>query len=261
MFEGIRTAAGRFVLLGLFAALFEGFATGPRASAGLPVDAELVFAVDASDSMEDWEWRLEMAGIAAAFRSKPVQQVIASLPHQRIAVALLVWADARQQTDASGWSVIEGKASAEDFALTAGTWPRRASGGTGMGEGIAASVRLIERAPFVTSQRVIDVSGDGPEPLPLLTEHIVMMPGARAMAEKAHVTVNGLAILKDRSDLYEWYQDYVADGPGAFVMQVKDIKDFAAAFQQKLLRELQLTVSRTEGGGARQPGHAGPPAG
>jgi hypothetical protein len=45
------------------------------------------------------------------------------------------------------------------------------------------------------------------------------------------------------SRLYDWYQDNVADGPGAFVMKVKDINDFAPAFQQKLLRELQQDVA------------------
>jgi len=74
----------------------------------------------------------------------------------------------------------------------------------------------------------------------------VMMPEARALVEKAQVTVNGLAIFKDRPELYEWYQDNVAEGAGAFVMQIKDMKDFAPAFQQKLLRELQQDVAELE---------------
>jgi len=212
--------------------------------AGQPVDVALVFAVDASDSMEDWEWRLEMSGIAAAFRAKSVQQVIAALPHRRVAVALVVWADAGQRADVSDWSLVDGAASAEAFAVRAEGWPRRVSGGTGMGEGIAAAVRLIQRAPFDARRKVIDVSGDGPEPLPLLSEAIVLMPQARAMAEKAGVTVNGLAILKDRPDLFDWYQDYVAAGPGAFVMRIKDARDFAPAIEQKVLRELQLNIAR-----------------
>lgn len=223
---------------------------GPHMTAGLkaparntPVDVELVFAVDSSDSMEDWEWRLEMAGIAAAFRSKPVQDVIGSLPHGRVAVALLIWADATKPADASPWRVIEGKASAETFAAEVEGWPRRVGGGTGMGAGIAAAVRLIEASPFEASRRVVDVSGDGPEPLPLLTEYIIMMPEARALAERAGVTVNGLAILKDMSQLYEWYQFYVPVGAGAFVMQIKTVKDFAPAFEMKLLRELQTEVA------------------
>jgi len=221
-------------------------ASPSRGSAATAVDAELVFAVDASDSMEAWEWRLEMAGIAAAFRSKPVQQLIASLPHKRIAVALLVWADATQRADMSGWSIIDGKPAAESFALEMELWPRRVGGGTGMGAGIAAAVQMLQAAPFASTRQVIDVSGDGPEPLPLLTERIVMMPEARALVEKAQVTVNGLAIFKDRPELYEWYQDNVAEGAGAFVMQIKDMKDFAPAFQQKLLRELQQDVAELE---------------
>jgi len=223
------------------------------------VDAELVFAVDASESMEDWEWHLEMAGIAAAFRSGPVQEVIASLPHRRVAVALLVWADATQPTDASDWRVIDGKASADAFADEMAAWPRRVGGGTGMGAGIAASVRLIEAAGFSCGRKIIDVSGDGPEPLPFLTESIVMMPQARQIAERAHVTVNGLAIVKDRPDLYDWYQDYVASGPGAFIMQIKAVTDFAPAFQKKLLRELQQDVSRLSPDRSSAPGTPSPP--
>lgn len=227
-------------------ALLSGLSAGlsPLAAAAPPVDVELVFAVDASDSMEDWEWRLEMSGIAAAFRSKSVRQVIASLPHHQVAVALVVWADTGQRADVSDWTLVDGAATADDFAALAEAWPRRVGGGTGMGEGIAAAVRLIERAPFAAGRRIIDVSGDGPEPLPLLSEAIVLMPQARAMAERAHVTVNGLAILKDRPDLFDWYQDYVATGPGAFVMRIKDARDFAPAFEQKVLRELQLNVAQ-----------------
>jgi len=245
MWDCVRSNSNPLASWRTVAVLFAALIAAPIADAREQptVDAELVFAVDASDSMEDWEWRLEMAGIAAAFRAKPVQEVIASLPHRRIAVALLVWAEATRRPDATGWHLIEGKATAEAFAQEIETWPRRVGGGTGMGAGIGAAVRLVEAAPFVCDRRVIDVSGDGPEPLPLLTERIIMMPEARAMAEQAHVTVNGLAIIKDRSDLFDWYQDYVADGPGAFIMQIKAVSDFAPAFQQKLLRELQLEVA------------------
>jgi len=241
-----RTVACRAALPAIMLSLCLGASPVRAAGGGPAVDAELVFAVDASESMEDWEWRLEMAGIGAAFRSSAVQQVIASLPHRRIAVALVVWADATTPADISAWRLIDGGSSAVAFAGEMETWPRRVGGGTGMGAGIAASVRLIEAAPFRCDRRIIDVSGDGPEPLAITSEAYPRMPEARALAERAQVTVNGLAIVKDRPDLYDWYQDYVADGPGAFIMQIKDVKDFAAAFQKKLLRELQQDVSRLE---------------
>ena len=84
------------------------------------------------------------------------------------------------------------------------------------------------------------------EPLPLLTSNVVRMPDARAMATKAGVTINGLAIVKSAPDLYDWYVDVVMSGPGAFVLQVKEMRDFGKAFQQKLLRELQLDVAELE---------------
>lgn len=222
------------------------YTTQPVHAASRPVvDVELVFAVDASDSMEDWEWQLEMAGIAAAIRSKPVQQAIAALPHKRIAVALLVWADATKPAEASPWRTVESADSAEAVAAELQDWPRRVNGGTGMGAGITASVRLIQSAPYPAgARRIVDVSGDGPEPLPLLTESIEMMPDARRSAAKAGVTVNGLAILKDMSQLEAWYQDNVPMGAGSFAMSVKDMRDFATAFQRKLLRELQTDVAQ-----------------
>ena len=220
---------------------------GTSAKSAPAVDVELVLAVDASDSMEDWEWRLEMSGIAAALRSKAVQQAITGLPHKRLAVALLVWADATAKPDASPWQLIDGPGAAEQAAAELEAWPRRVGGGTGMGAGIAAAVRLFGAAPYpLGARRVIDVSGDGPEPLPLLTEAIVMMPEARKLVQKAGVTVNGLAILKDMSQLEEWYQDNVPMGPGAFVMSVKSVNDFAPAFEIKLLRELQNDVASLE---------------
>ena len=46
------------------------------AAAGAPVELELVLAVDASSSVDDGEFALQMQGIAAAFRNPDVQAAI-----------------------------------------------------------------------------------------------------------------------------------------------------------------------------------------
>ena len=215
----------------------------PIASAATAeVAIKLVFAVDASDSIEDWEWRLELSGIAAALRSRPVQEAIAVLPGHRLGLAMLVWADATQRHDTTGWRLVDGAAAANAFATEIEAWPRRVTGGTGMGEGVASAISLFKIAPWAAQRQIIDVSGDGVEPLPLLTSNVVMMHEARAMAAREGVTINGLAIIKDAPDVYDWYVDVVMTGPGAFVMQVKSMRDFGRAFQAKLLRELQVDV-------------------
>ena len=62
---------------------------------------------------------------------------------------------------------------------------------------------------------------------------------ARAMAEAAGITINGLAIEKGVPNLFRWYRENVMTGSGAFVLRARDMNDFARAFREKLLRELQ----------------------
>jgi len=213
------------------------------------VALKLVFAVDASDSIEPWEWRLELDGIAAALRDKEVQAAIAALPTQSIAVALLAWADLDGPRPNTGFRLIESAAAAETFADRVENFQRLTGGGTAMGEGVAASIRLMARAPFEANRLVVDVSGDGQEPVPYLTDKVMFMDRAKLLAQTAGVTINGLSIDKALPDLFAWYQDHVASGPGAFVMHVKSMHDFAPAFKLKLLRELSADVAEREPAG------------
>ena len=80
------------------------------------VDVELVQAIDASASVDDEEWRLQLAGIAAAFRDKEVLAAIKAGRTGRIAVALMSWADAAIPKDASDWFIIDSVESADTFA-------------------------------------------------------------------------------------------------------------------------------------------------
>ncbi len=89
----------RVLLLIFGAGLWASLALPVHAETSRKVAVELVLAVDASDSMDDNEWRLELDGIAEAFRSKEVRSLIAALPHKRIAVAMLAWGASYQGHD------------------------------------------------------------------------------------------------------------------------------------------------------------------
>ena len=217
------------------------------------VAVNLVFAVDASDSIEDWEWRLEMDGIAAALADPEVQDTIAHLPGHSIAVALLVWGDPFALHDTSGWRLIDSGAAADALAAEMAHFPRRVGGGTAMGEGVAASLRLLANAPYAAGRQIIDISGDGIEPITFFNDKVVFMSEARKRARAASVTINGLAIDKDWAQVFEWYQDNVPTGAGAFAMHVKTMHDFAPAFRLKLLRELAPEVSEGVGTSRRVP--------
>ena len=219
-----------------------------RAESARPVDLTLVFAVDASDSIEPWEWELEMAGIAAALRDPDVHAAIATLPNHAIALAVLVWADLYAARPNSGWRLIDSGEAADAFASELDGYQRWTGGGTAMGEGVAASIRLIARSPYPSPRAVIDVSGDGQEPISFFTSKVIFMDRARDIASAANITINGLSIDKNWPELFDWYRRNVQTGPGSFVMHTKSMHDFAPAFRLKLLRELIPEVSRLEPG-------------
>ncbi len=201
------------------------------------VDLELVLAIDASGSVDSVEWALQMEGYATAFRDDRVKAAIASGPNGRIGVAVVVWADATVPKWESEWFVLATPADSERFAAFMGGLGRGAVGGTGIGAGIAAAIRKLERNGLAAPRQVVDVSGDGRETPP--RETAVLIPLANAMARARGVTVNGLAILNEDPELDIWYRDNVMSGRGAFVMTADDYVDFADAIILKLIREIE----------------------
>ncbi len=201
------------------------------------VDLELVLAIDASNSVDEAEWALQMQGYAAAFRDPRVQAALRSGPNGRIGVGVLVWADATVPKWNSDWFVLAASADSEGFAAFMSGLQRGAVGGTGIGSGIAAAIRRFERNGLAAPRQVVDVSGDGRETP--AREVVVMMPMARAMAGARGVTVNGLAILNEDAGLAEWYRNNVISGPGSFVMSAAGFEDFSEAIVAKLIREIE----------------------
>lgn len=202
------------------------------------VDLELVLAIDASSSVDDNEWALQREGYSAAFRDPEIQAAITSGPTKRVALAVVVWADATVPRWESDWFLLSDPVSADHLASFMGALPRVPEGGTGIGMGLAAAIRKLDRNGFAAPRQVVDVSGDGRETPP--RETVVQIPMANALARARGVTVNGLAILSaDDLSLAKWYRDNVIAGQGSFVMTARDYEDFAEAIRKKLLREIK----------------------
>ncbi|WP_417767643.1 DUF1194 domain-containing protein [Stappia sp.] len=233
------THAGRHLAATAAALLaFTLAALAPRTTAAeMAVDLELVLAVDASASVDETEFSLQMNGIAAAFRSREVQEAIASGPAGRIAVALAVWAEAERPADLTPFHLVRDGASASYFASAVEAWPRRVNGGTGIGAGLAHAMRHFDRNGYAGRRRVVDVSGDGRETPP--RDYVVLIETARGMALGRGIIINGLAIENEDRGLAQWYRDNVAVGPRSFVMSVARYEDFAAAMRRKLIREIE----------------------
>lgn len=201
------------------------------------VDLELVLAVDASGSVNDDEYKLQLIGIARGFRDPAVRKAIRSGPAKGIAVNLLVWAEPQVPKDMTGWFVIASDGDAERFASAVENFPRRQTGSTAIGEGIAAALRSLAANGIAGTREVVDVSGDGRESV--AREFTVLVDQARAMAIARGVVINGLAIQNEVSDLADYYRRNVQAGPESFVMAARDYEDFAEAMRRKLLREIE----------------------
>lgn len=223
-------------------ALLACLLSAPLGAEEIEVDLELVLAVDTSGSVDDAEYALQLSGIANAFRDPEVVAAIASGPLGRIGVNVSFWAESQLPKQSLDWLVIADAADAAAFAATLDALPRATPvGGTGIGQGVIYSVRIMEDNNLKGTRRVIDVSGDGREtPFRYFS---VPPEQARAYAAARGVTVNGLAILTDEPDLERYYRESVIVGPGAFAVAAEDFEAFAEAMRRKLIREITYRPS------------------
>ena len=235
------------IFLGFFAV--AGIATESRSE---EVDLEIVLAVDASGSVNEQELKLQLTGYAAAFYDPEIQQAILAGPVGKVAVAMMVWADAAFPKKTTGWHVLQDRVSINQFAVAlqefyqhTGRKLGMGGGGTGIGDGIAFSIEMIEQNEYDGLRKVVDVSGDGIETDPWFKKARIL-PDAHALATLHRIQVNGLAILTDFPKLDEWYRENVIFGPGSFVERAVDFHDFKRAIRKKLWREFRFQISRNQ---------------
>jgi hypothetical protein len=216
----------------------------PVARAADEVDLLLVLAMDVSRSMDQPKFLLQREGYAAAIADPQVLNAIASGPHQKIALCFIDWSDSSQQKLVIDWSIIDGLDAARRFGDLILSAPRSFYGSTSIGRGIGFSAAQLARAPFASTRRTIDVSGDGTN---IAGEDVRI---ARNQAVADGITVNGLVILTDirysrvpwhtnpPGGLEQYYRDNVIGGPGSFVAVAEDFNSFGRSMVQKLIAEI-----------------------
>jgi hypothetical protein len=205
---------------------------GAAPARAVPVDLELVLAVDCSGSIDDDEFTLQIQGYAQALTHPSVISAIRSGTYRSIAVTYVQWSGPAIQNQAVGWTLIRDEATAGAFAAAmAGARRQIYGGGTSLSGAIDFSRPLFGRG-FEGTRRAIDVSGDG-------TNNRGREPdGARDEALREGIIINGLAILTDFVYLDNYYGEHVIGGPGAFVIPAENFASFAAAILNKLIREI-----------------------
>lgn len=215
--------------------------SSPAAKADLPVDLELVLAVDVSGSVDEEEAKLQRAGYIDALLNPKVIGAIRSGPLGRIAVAYMEWAGDHYQRVTVGWTLLDGPAAAQSFVGSLEEAPLRTAQWTSISAAIDHAAGLFEGNGFEGTRRVIDVSGDG------VNNRGRPVQDARDAALAAGITINGLPILNDRPNpwggpttpnLDVYYRDNVIGGPGAFLVPAVNFESFSDAILSKLLLEI-----------------------
>lgn len=200
---------------------------------GVPVDLELVLAVDGSRSIDNHEFALQIGGIAAAFRDPAFHEVLYQAAPEGIAVTLVQWTGHGNQIQVLPWMRVGDAIAAASFASqVAGAGRGLPPGPTGIGSAIRFSYQLLEQNGFAGKRRVIDVSGDGYNNSGNRPEI------ARDEAMARGIVINGLTVMNDIPLLDHYFTARVIGGPGAFVIKTDDFDGFAAAFLRKLIREV-----------------------
>jgi hypothetical protein len=223
------------------AALLAAVAATPVPAQEIPVDLELVLAVDISGSVDEVEAVLQREGYIAALRHPQVIEAIEGGMFGRIAVTYVEWAGSHYQRTMLEWTLIDGQQSAYGFADALAETPLITEHWTSLSTAIDFAVPLFDDNGFEGFRRVIDISGDG------YNNRGRPVEWARDEAVAAGITINGLPIVNDRPNrwggrppvnLDRYYEQHVIGGPGAFIVVAEDYVAFAKAILSKLLLEI-----------------------
>lgn len=214
------------------------------ARAGEAVDLLLVLAADVSRSVDQPKFQLQRDGYAAAISDPRVLDAISAGVHRRIAICFVEWSGVGAQKLVIDWMMIDGPDAARKFADAIIEAPRSFADRTSISGGIEFSMAQLDRAPFESARRTIDLSGDG------TNNSGRDVTSARDEAVARGITINGLVILSERplawnpehtnppGGLAHYFRQNVIGGPGAFVIVAENFKSFGQALINKLVAEI-----------------------
>ncbi len=213
---------------------------GPNA---VPVDTELVIAVDVSNSMDPEEQELQREGYITGLTSREFMSALRGGAIGKVAVTYFEWAGLYDQKIVVPWRMIDGPESADAFVNEIARAPYRRAPRTSIYGALQFAKPLFDASGFNGLRRVIDVSGDGSNnmgpPVTLMRDEVLA----------TGIVINGLPIMLKRpygygmyatqmENLDVYYEDCVIGGPGSFVIAIKDREQFKEATRTKLVQEI-----------------------
>jgi hypothetical protein len=235
---------------GVVAALVLAWPATPliAAEAQIHTDANLITALDVSDSMMRHEERLEFEGLAKAIVDAAVLDAIAGGRYGRIGFTAFTWSSGGHFEVLVPWTLIASIDDAErvaarlrGFAIDRSSWERQGNGSgergkapelqTDISRTIDFAAALALAAPHASRRAVINLCANG-------TDNVAEDPRAardRALADG--IVINGLAIGGSK-DLADYFGTHVRGGVGSFVLEVAEPVALVDAMIEKLLRDL-----------------------
>jgi hypothetical protein len=223
-----------------FAAPNPGSVFADKRATAVPVDTELVIAVDVSNSMDPEEQALQREGYILGLTSREFLQALRNGNYGRIAVTYFEWAGMYDQKIVLPWRVIDGPESAAAVTNEIKRTPYRRAPRTSIFGALQFAKPLFDSSGYGGLRRIIDVSGDGTNnmgpPVTIMRDDVLA----------AGITINGLPIMLSRPygsgtdipNLDVYYEDCVIGGPGSFVIAIKEREQFKEATRTKLVQEI-----------------------
>jgi hypothetical protein len=192
--------------------------------------------------MDSADFNLEFQGTAMALRDPQIQALILSQPGG-VALNAFEWGGQTHQRVIEGWTLMRSVEDIEAFAQKI-VEHGRGSMGQHTGTGSAVEFGYVQLSTGPQCERlVVDISSDGynndgPAPTDFYATGAVDW-----------ITVNALVVGgKSRPELWDWFENEVIHGPGAFSVATFGFEDYAEAMVEKFLRELRPSalIARSE---------------
>ncbi|MGE0116747.1 MAG: DUF1194 domain-containing protein [Dongiaceae bacterium] len=208
-------------------------------------DANIVTALDISDSVAVVDMHREIEGLALAIRSPEILAAIRSGPHGRIGFAVFAWHH-DQFPLIVPWTLIASPEDAWEVAERIEARlrvdvEREARRGerfyygrlTDLSQAIDYAAELVRAAPFAAGRSLVNIIGNG-------TDNVGEdAPAARDRIVATGVTVNGVVFGGDPL-LLDYYRRQVVGGPGAFVLSVDEAGHMVEVLARKFRNEIAM---------------------
>lgn len=191
-------------------------------------ETALMLAIDVSNSVDPGEYRLQTDGLADALQDP---DIIAALVDGEVTLALMQWSGVDRQALSLNWTQMHTPADVARFSIDA----RQTERAFVLSDTAPAEAVFFALAQFAVvedcARHIIDMSGDG---TPNAGSDLL---GARVAAERAGVTINGVAIESMGLAITGSYQRSLITRDG-FVITARTHRDYPRAIRDKIIREL-----------------------